>query len=146
MKKTGFTKLLLAFFPLMTVFVTSSPDGVMFFDGTAVTYSSWLQPAVQSGMAWCAPVAALLNDLVFGLVVIYLVAKKSWGVNAIFYMALAATCIASLPVVASGDMKIVPNVMGIILLAAECITAALVNKNEQKADPQKPKGKRLERR
>ena len=146
MKKTGLTTLLLAVFPLMTVFVTSSPDGVMFFDGTAATYSNWLQPAVQSGMAWCAPVAALLNYLVFGLAVIYLVTKKSWGLNAIFYLALVATCIASLPVVSPGAVKIVPNVMGIIFLAAECITAALINKNEQKNDDQKPKGKRLERR
>ena len=146
MKKTGFTKLLLVIFPLMTVFVTSSPDGVMFFDGTAVTYSSWLQPAVQSGMAWCAPVAALLNYLVFGLAVIYLVTKKSWSVNASFYLALIATCIASVPVVTPGAVKIVPNVLGIILLGVQTVTAAVLNKKEQKGQMNNSSGERLPRR
>ena len=145
MKKTGFIKLLLAIIPLMTVFVTSSPDGVMFFDGTAVTYSNWLQPAIQSGMAWCAPVASVLNYLVFGLAVIYLVTKKSKSVKAIFYLALVATCIASLPVVSSGDVKIVPNVLGIILLGVECIIAAVLNKKEQDSQDNAPKGERLAR-
>ena len=146
MKKTGFTTLLLAIFPLMTVFVTSSPDGVMFFDGTTLLYSNWLQPAIQTGMAWCAPVAALLNYLVFGLAVIFLLMKKSWSLKAILYLSAGATCIVSLPVVSQGDVKIIPNVLGIIFLAAECITAVFINKSEQKNDPQKPKGERLERR
>ena len=143
MKKTSFTTLLLAVFPLLTVFITSSPDGVMVFDGSATVYYTWLQPVAQSGSGWCAPAAALLNYLIFGLAVIYMVMKKSWCLKAILWLSAIAACIAALPVVSQGDVKVIPNVLGIIFLAAEWIAAALINKNEQKNQSQEPKGKRL---
>ena len=146
MKKTEFKKMLLPAFSLMTVFVASSPNGVMIFDGTSVVYQSWLQTVAQTNVGWCAPVAALLNYIIFGLTVIYLLAKKSWSLKTILYLAAAATCIVSLPVISQGDVKVVPNVLGIILLAAEAITAAILSKEEQTAQQNNTNGMRLERR
>ena len=146
MKKPEFTKILLPAFPILTVFVASAPNGVMVFDGTEVVYQAWMQTVAQSSVGWCAPVAALLNYVLFGLAVIYLIAKKTWSLKPIFYLAVAATCIASLPVVSQGDVKVIPSALGIIFLAAEAITAAIVIKKEQAAQQNAPKGKRLEPR
>lgn len=146
MKKTEFAKILLPAFSIMTVFVASSPNGVMIFDGTTVVYQNWLQTVAQTNVGWCAPVAALLNYVIFGLAVIYLFTKKSWSLKPILYLAAAATCILSLPVVSEGDIKVVPNALGIILLAAEAITAAMLSKKEQTAQQKNTIGKRLERR
>ena len=51
-----------------------------------------------------------------------------------------------LPVVSQGDVKVIPNVLGIILLAAQSATAALLSKTGPESESKIPKGKRLESR
>ncbi len=133
--------------PLLMVLVAANPSGVTVFDGETTRYLSWFQTVPESIWGWCAPVAGLLNYLLFGLAVIYGLNKKSWCLQAIMGIAFVASCVAALPVVAQSDIKIVPNVMGILLLVAESFVAYAVKKEQDKAvQAAKPKGKSLKRR
>lgn len=146
MKKMNWTTLALAVLPLMMVFVASDPSGVTVFDGTTTTTMSWYQTVPESPLGWCAPMAGLLNYVLFGAAVLYAVSKKRWCLQTIFGVALAAVCIVVLPVVAQPEIKIVPNVMGSILLAAECVVAYFVLKKPEDTKEKKKNGKRLESR
>lgn len=142
--KTTLTVLLLVL-PLMTVFVTSNPAGVTVFDGKTVQTMSWLQTVPESPLGWCATVAALMNYFLFALAVVYALVKKNGCLKGIFLIALAAACIAALPIVIQSEIKIVPNAMGIILLGLECIISRQLQKKTTEEKKNEPQGKRLER-
>ena len=80
------------------------------------------------------------------MAVLYLLKKKAWCLTGIFYMAFVAGCVAALPVVIQSDVKVIPNVMGTIVLMTESLAAKLVMKKqpEEKAK-NKNDGRRLER-
>ena len=143
MKKLKFDYLL-ALLPLVMVLIASGPAGVTVFDGTNTAYYSWHQVVQKSSFGWCAPMAVVLNYVVFGFAVIYLLKKKSWCLTGIFYLAFAAGCVAVLPIVIQSDIKVIPNVMGTIVLMSESLTAKLLMK-KQPEETNKTKGRRLER-
>lgn len=146
MKKSTVMTVLLLVIPLAVVTVVSNPSGVTVFDGETTQMISWLQTVPESTWGWCLPVAALLNYLVFGLAVIYGLRKKQWCLKGIFWISFAALCLASLPLVVQTQIKIIPNVFGLILLGVESVAANLARKNpELFAKKEKPQGKRLER-
>ena len=146
MKKLKFDYILLLL-PLVLVMIASGPSGVTVFDGANTAYYSWHQVVDTASFGWCAPIAVLMNYVVFVLAVIYLLKKKEWCLTGIFYLAFAACCVAVLPVVIQSDVKVIPNVMGAIVLMCESLAAKLVMKKlpEEKAK-NKNKGRRLERR
>lgn len=146
MKKSTLMTVLLLILPLLMVVIAAGPSGVTVFDGENTAYYSWLQPVVKSSFGWCAPVAALLNYLLFGIGVFYAVTKKQWCLKGIFGISFVAACIAVLPVVIQSEIKVVPNVMGAILLGADCVVAYLARKQAETEKEGKSKGKRLERR
>lgn len=142
MKKQTMMKLVLAVLPLLTVAVTAGPGSVTVFDGETTSYYSWLQMVPESLWGWCAPVAALMNHAVFALAVIYGLSGKRWCLRGIGGLAFAAACVAVLPIVIQSEIKIVPNVFGVILLIAEWGAAYLIRKSV--AGENAPKGKHLE--
>ena len=144
MKKLKIDWLLLAF-PLLTVLVVSNPTSVTVFDGENTWYLSWMTLLSDSAWGWCAPVAGIANYLLFGLAVLYLVTKKQSWLKAIFFVGFAAVCIAVLPIVVQSEVKIVPNVLGVLLIAAEAVAAYLTGNRKQEQNEAKPKGKRLEK-
>jgi len=146
MKKNTLKKLMLILIPLVTVLVVSNPSGVTIFDGENTWYLSWMTLVSDSAWGWCAPVAGIANYLMFGLAVLYLVTKKQGWLKGIFGVGFAAVCIAVLPIIAQSEVKIVPNVLGVLLLAAEAAAAYLIMKNPEDQTEKKPKGQRLEKR
>lgn len=144
MKKPAFTTILLLAFPLLMVLLASGPAGVTVFDGANTAYYSWHQVVEKSAMGWCAPMAVVMNYAVFGLVVFYLLRKKSWCLKAVFILSFVAACVAALPIVIQSDVKVIPNVFGVILLMAESLVANVLSKKTE-TQPEKPKGKRLAR-
>ena len=146
MKKMNVTTMALLALPLMMVFVASNPSGVMVFDGTNVTMLSWFQMVPEAAFGWCAPAAGLLNYVIFGMAGIYAVLKKDWCLKGIFGIALAAVCIAVLPIVARPEIKIVPSVLGAILLSVESGVAYAAMKKAEPAKEEKKNGKRLKKR
>ena len=126
MKKQTIQKILLLVMPLLVVLIASNPTGVMIFDGETVSYATWLETVPESNLGWCAPVAALLNYLLFGLAVVYALSAKKFCLKGIFLIALAAVCTAVLPIVVQSDLKIVPNAFGSICLGIQAIAARVI--------------------
>lgn len=146
MKKRTVMCVLLLVLPLAMVFVAFNPSSVLVFDGETVQTVSYLQTVPESIWGWCAPVAALLNYVLFGLAVIYAVAKKDWCLKCIFGIALAACCIVVLPIVIQSEIKIIPNVMGAVLLGADCLAARVAMKMPANEKGAEPTGERLSSR
>lgn len=146
MKKQTLTIVSLLVLPLLVVLIASSPSGVTVFDGQTTTVMSWLQTVPESPWGWCAPVAALMNYVLFALAVVYAVSKKAFCLKGIFWIALAAACVAAIPIVVQSDLKIVPNVFGVILLCAQSIAARMAQKNGADENEKNPKSARLNRR
>lgn len=144
MKKQKWMKLVLLALPLLVVLVASGPSGVTVFDGENMAYYSWHQLVPKSDLGWCAPMAVVMNYAVFALAVLYFLKKKSWCLTGIFYIAFAAACVAVLPIVVQSDIKVVPNVMGVIFLGAESLMAYWMTKASEGKEA-KPNGKRLEK-
>ena len=143
MNKGKFTKILLLAFPLLVVLVASSPVGVTVFEAQQVTALSWLQTVPESPWGWCAPVAALMNYVVFGLAVCYALIKKPVFLKGIFILAFLAACMAVLPVMLQSEIKIIPNPLGAILLGVESITARIMLKADPAEQEKNPVGERL---
>ena len=144
MKKEKWMKIALLMLPLLMVAVASGPAGVTVFDGTNTAYYSWHQVVEKASFGWCAPVAVVMNYVVFVLAMIFFLKKKNWCLTGIFYLAFAAACVAVLPIVIQSDVKVIPNVVGVILLLGETLLAKLMLKKPQE-EPAK-KGKRLQAR
>ena len=146
MKKSTVTILLLLALPLAVVAVTFGSSGATMYDGETVQQISWFQTVPEAAYGWCLPVAAILNYIVFALAVVYGLGKKQWCLKGIFWFSFAALCLASLPIVAQTEIKIVPNVLGLLLLGAESLASHFVRKNPALASKNaEPQGKRLER-
>ena len=146
MKKNVITKLLLYVLPLLVIVIAVDPASVLVYDGVTTTYYSWMQPVSGTMTGWCAPVAVLLNYVLFALAVIQGLTKKQWCVKAIRNVAAAAGCIAVLPNLVRTGTLIIPNVFGGILLLADAVAAHLLLKNPVDEKSAKKAGKRLERR
>ena len=145
MKKQTILKILLLIMPLLVVLVASSPAGVTVFDGKTVTYTTWMQAVPESTLGWCAPVAALMNYVLFALAVVYVLFGKEFCVNGIFILSLIAVCVAVLPIVLQSDPKIIPNAFGAIFLGIQCIAARVAQKDIAAANKVPGEGIRLKR-
>ena len=104
------------------------------FDGEEVTYYPWIQPLSESAVGWCAPVAALMNYVLFALAVVYGLKKKEWSVKGIRNIALIAGTLAVLPNLIRSDVMVVPNVFGAITLFADALVAHILVKDLAKGE------------
>ena len=145
MNKKSLMKTALIVLPLLVVFVASGPSAVIVFDGQDTSYYSWYQMVSGSSVGWCAPAAAMLNYISFALAVIYCLRKKEWSIKSVFVVSMAAACFAALPVVVQSDVKVVPNVMGMIFLGAHAMVAYMERKAIEAEEAKKLKGKKLKK-
>ena len=141
MNKRKILVILLFVLPLLVILIANGAKGVMMFDGTAVTYYPWIQPLSESGVGWCAPVAALLNYVLFVLAVIYGLKKKEWCVKGIRTIAIIAGTLAVLPNLIRSDVMVVPNVFGAITLFADALAAQILLKDLAKGEKTESPGK-----
>ena len=141
MDKRKILVILLFVLPLLVVLIANGAKGVMMFDGEEVTYYPWIQPLSESAVGWCAPVAALMNYVLFALAVVYGLKKKEWSVKGIRNIALIAGTLAVLPNLIRSDVMVVPNVFGAITLFADALVAHILVKDlakgEKKDSPRK---------
>ena len=145
MKKTTLLIAALLILPLLVVMVAVGPSGVTVFDGETTRMISWFQMVPESNWGWCAPVAGLMNYVLFVLAVVYALKKKVWCIKGIRGISFAALCLAALPIVIQTEIKIIPNVLGLIFLTAEFFVAQMILKKQDAVKETKPKGKRLDR-
>ena len=143
MKKQMILKIALLVMPLLVVLIAASPAGVTVFDGGQVVYQSWMQTVPESNLGWCAPVAALLNYILFALAIGYALFSKDFCLKGIYAISLAAACLAAFPIVSQGDLKIVPNAFGMIFLGIQTLLARMAMNVNAAQNEKKPKGKTL---
>ena len=134
MDKRKILVILLIVLPLLVVLIANGAKGVMMFDGEEVTYYPWIQPLSESAVGWCAPVAALMNYVLFALAVVYGLKKKEWSVKGIRNIALIAGTLAVLPNLIRSDVMVVPNVFGAITLFADALVAHILVKDLAKGE------------
>ena len=144
MNKRKFLVALLVVLPLLVIMVANGPAGVLVFDGETTANYPWLHLVTESGVGWCAPLAALLNYAVFALAVIYGLKKKAWCARYIRNIAAFAGFLAVLPNMIRADVMVIPNVFGAIALFADAVAAELLlretdARNTYKGDPERLK-------
>ncbi len=146
MKKSTLLRAALVILPLLVVSVAVGPNAATVINAGTADMTTWFQIIPESGWGWCLPVAGLMNYVLFALAVGYLLLKKHWCVRWIRGIAFAALCLAALPIVIQSDVKIIPNVLGLLLLAGDYFVAHVIVKVQMTATEAAPKGKRLDRR
>ena len=145
MKKSTLLRAALVILPLLVVTVAVSPNAATVIHAGTADMTTWFQMNSESSWGWCLPVAGLMNYVLFALAVGYLLLKKHWCVRWIRGIAFTALCLTALPVVIQSEVKIIPNVLGMLLLAADYFVAHVIVKEQMSVTEGAPKGKRLER-
>lgn len=131
--------------PLAMAVLASNPSAVVVFDTQTLSKISYFQTVPGTIHGWCAPVAAMMNYLVFAFVVAYGLLKKKWMLKTVLGLSLTAGCLALLPTLIQSTTKIIPNVFGGIFLLTESLLAYLLLKqNPQAAKKTMSKGPRLD--
>ena len=146
MKKSTLLRAALVILPLLVVSVAVGPNAATVINAGTTDMTTWYQIVSESALGWCLPVAGLMNYVLFALAVGYLLLKKHWCARWIRGIAFAALCLAALPIVIQSDVKIIPNVLGLLLLAGDYFVAHVIVKEQMAAAEVAPKGKRLDRR
>lgn len=140
MKKNMLTKVFLVLLPAMAVLLATTADSVTVVDtlaGTTETYSYFdLVPGIPLQM--CAPLAALLAAAAAILAVLYIVLKKPWCIRVLYWMAFLSATAATLPVLARGDVLVLPNTgLPLMMIAHWLLAAWLKKKPLEEEQPQK---------
>ena len=146
MKKFSISKLAILALPLAVVAIAIQPNSVSVVRGTEVATTSFAEAVVGSAVGWCAPVALVLTYAIFGLAVFYLVTKKNLWLNILRGAAFAAACLASCPILISGEVRVLPNPFAGLLLMALWLISHLLLKGETQEKEEKTEGRRLSRR
>ena len=132
--------------PLLVISVANGPTGVLVFDGETAVYHPWLHLVTESGVGWCAPLAALLNYAVFALAVVYGLKKKEWSLKSIRNIAAVAGFLAVLPNMIQADVMVLPNIFGAIALLADAVAAELLRREITGVPKKVSEPQRLKRR
>lgn len=147
MKKFSISKLALLALPLAVVAIAIQIGSVTVVQGDEVRYTSFAEAVVGSSVGWCAPVALVLTYAIFGLAVFYLVTKKDLLLNILRGASFVAACLASCPILVSGEVRVLPNAFaGLLLMALWLISHILLKAKNKEEKEEKPVGKRLSRR
>ena len=148
MKKQTMILVAMILIPLIAVAIAISPDSVMVFENQTMTTISFAEPYEGANFGWCAPVALIMIYALFATVVIYALTKKQNILKIVRGIGFVGMSLVALPILAQGEVLIVPNVfVGMLLIAHWLIshfTLKNVNMNTKKEE--EPKGKRLKSR
>ena len=146
-KKQAMIKSLLILLPVLAVGLATTGDSVMVFDSIAGTteYYSYFEVLPVSQYQMLPPLAGTLSVVVGILAAVYLVNKKAGVLKASYVLSLIAAGVAVLPIVQTGDVRVIPNVGLPILMLAHYALAYYISKNEAKFSGEK-KSNRLNKR
>lgn len=131
MKKETLMKILLILVPILAVGLATTNDSVMVFDSQAGTteYYSYFTALPVGSFQMITPLAAILS-LVSGLLAaVYVAGKKEKVLKGIMGVSFCAATAAALPILLSGDVKIVPNVGLPIFMFVQMFLAYIQMKN-----------------
>ena len=148
MNKARLMKFLLVAMPLAAVAVAAMPTSVVVYpvqDGLAYGmpyYCSYFTLVTDVNTSVCAPFAALLAALTFGLVVIWLVSKKQFWLKGVMVTSCASMTLAVLPVLVEKSVYMLPNVAVPICMGAVCLCARLMVR--KKVSKEEKNSKRLQ--
>ena len=130
MKKQYILKAILILLPVLAVGLAMKGDSVMLIDsvtGVTQTYSYFdLVPGAAFPVA--APLAGLTAIVSGGCAMIYLFARRRSVLEVIRWTAFAGACVAVVPIVARGEVVMVPSVAVPILLLAEFVLGGILAK------------------
>lgn len=143
MKKNKTMYIALLLIPMIVVGIAVSPNSVVISDGENAYTTSFAVIIEDSNVGWCAPVAVILDYFVFAMAVIFGLHKKDFWLKGILGLSFTAMILTVTPVLAKGDLLIVPNVFVAILLGAECIGAYLLLHRPAEDKQDKKQGERL---
>lgn len=143
MKKKTILYMALLLIPLAVVGIAVSPASVTVVRNGETFYTSFATAVEGSTVGWCAPVTLILTYALFGMGVFYSLQKKAYWLKAVRATAFAAAFLAAFPIVAHGEVLIVPNVLAAVLLIVLWVMANMGLKNKDSFAEEKPKGKRL---
>ena len=138
MKKSVLMKVFLILLPAMAVLLATTGDSVSVVDtltGTTETYSYFdLIPDLSTQM--CMPLAALLAVAATVLAALHVATAKPWCVRGLYWVAFLSATVAVIPILARGEILVIPNVGLPILMLIDCLLAGILKK--------KPEGKKVE--
>lgn len=125
MKKKTLMKSLLLLLPVLAVGLATTADSVMVFDSVAGTieYFSYFSLLPYDAFQSVTPLAGMLAALSGVLAAVYLGRKKEKMLKGIMIVSMAAAIVAVVPILLSGDVKIVPNVGLPVLMLLEYLAA-----------------------
>ena len=132
MKKQAIMKSFLILLPVLAVGLATTGDSVMVFDSLAGTtaYYSYFEVLPVEQYQLLTPLAASLSVVVLILAIAALAVKKQSLLKASYIVALAAAAVAAIPIVQTGDVRVLPNVGLPILMIAHYVLAYYVSKGD----------------
>ena len=143
MKKQTLVLVAMIVIPLIAVAIAISPNSVMVFENQTLTTMSFAQPYEGAIFGWCAPVVLIMIYMLFAAVVIYALTKKQLVLKIVRGIGCAAMLLSVLPIIAKGEVLIVPNVSVCMLLIAHWLISHFTLKHLNVKKEEQPKGKRL---
>lgn len=142
MKQQTMKKIALLVLPLAACTIAATPGSVMVIREGSAQAVSYMQIVQESSLGWCAPMAAILNYIIFATAVLYGLVKKDGFLKTILGCSFVSMSLAVLPVVFKTEPMIIPNVFFALVQLAECILAYFMlrdSKHEKLAQPQGPR-------
>lgn len=146
-KKQAILKSFLILLPVLAVGLATTGNSVMVFDSTAGTtaYYAYFEVLPVAQYQMLPPLAATLSVVAGILAAVYLLNKKTGTLKASYILALIAAGVAVLPIVSTGDVRVIPNVGLPILMLTHYALAYYMAKNEAKFNEEK-KAPRLQKK
>lgn len=138
MKKQTLLKSVLILLPVLAVGLATTTDSVMVFDPAAGTteYFSYFDLLPYGAFQLITPLAAVLSALSGILAAVYLGKKREKSLKGVMILSMAAAIVAVVPILLSGDVKIVPNVGLPIFMLLEYAFAYYQHKQGHEEKPQ----------
>lgn len=139
MEKRAIYKSLLILLPVLAVGLATTTDSVMVFDSVAGTtdYYSYFDILPYGEFQLLPPLAALLSGLSGILAVIYLIFKNKGTLKASSIVALISAALAVLPIIRTGDVRVIPNVGLPIFMICQYVLAYYLAKNADKLEKER---------
>ena len=144
MDKKNWMNYIFAGLPMIAVVLAGMGNSVTIYPpaATEAVYCSYFTLVEDIPGAICLPLAAFGAGVTFGLAVLYLVKRSALFLKIMMPLSFLSATAAVVPVLARGEILVIPNMLVPILLMAVCLTTYGMLKNPQRDEPKK-EGKRL---
>lgn len=136
MKKSTFRRLLLMLLPIAAVGLATTANSVMIFDSQTglTTYHSYFELVEMDTFQMAAPTAAVLSLVSGILAAVYLGARKLGCLKAVVWTAFLSAASAAMPILSTGPVKVLPNVLLPIFMLGEALLAYIMVKKPVEAE------------